>query len=316
MTIRRLVLLLLPFTVSVLSADVTVRYKSELTMNLTLPGLPNPAKAVEGLLPQERTLLEKDGKALSSMNAGFTAITDFNTKEIILLDPGGKRFAKLDSARLGEALGKAVPEIPAAALLSSMKMNVSAPKLTGRTETIQGIEAEEQEMELSIDGPALPGMPPGPMIREVMQIWMAKQSEMLRVPAVRELTAYALYSMATTNPTAQLEALFKQIPGLSDAFASMQKNMQTGVLLRMHIAAYMPGLAQLMRPAQTNGASAGFDPNAPLMQLNQEMVEISSGSIAASQFEVPPGFQEVAAAELITDMLPKPPTPNAAVSAH
>lgn len=304
---RRLTLfLLIPF---VLSADVTVRYKTEMTMNKALPGAADPAKLLGNALPVDRTVLEKDGKASSTINNGYTAITDFNTKQVVILDTAGKRYAKLDSDRLGDMLGGAMPQIPAAAgaLLASMKFNVSSPKKTGRTAAIQGVQAEEQEIEVTMDGPALPGMPPGPMMREVIQFWMAAPGEALRVPAIRELTGYALWSVATTNPMAQLEAMFKQMPGMSDVFAGLTK-MQQGVLLRMHVAAYMPGLAAMMRqlPA-ANNPLAGIDANAPLFQMNQEVVEISSAPIPASQFEIPAGFEEAAAADIIKGMMPATP---------
>jgi hypothetical protein len=321
MAIRGLrLIVLIPFALSVLSADVTVRYKTEVKMNMTLPGMPDPAKVLGNAMPHDLTLLEKDGKAFSGINAGLSAITDFTTKKVVLLDVAGKRYAKIDADKLGEAMSEGMPQMPTAAtaLLSSLKMNVSAPKSTGRTETIQGVEAEEHEMELTMDGPALlPGAPPGPMVREVIQFWLAKPSETLRVPAIRELTGYAFWSIVTTNPAGQMEALFKQMPGMADGVNAMLKNMQNGVMLRMHVAVYMPLLGQLLGQARgANNAPQGFDPNAPLMQINQEVAEISSAPVASSQFEIPDGFQEVAAADIIKAMVP-PSTPHAAsLAAH
>jgi len=312
-------ILLIPFTLSVLSADVTVHYKTEIKMNMSLPGMPDPTKTLGAALPHDMTLIEKDGKALSAINPGLTAITDFNTKQVVLLDAAGKRFAKMDADKLGEAMSKAVPQMPAnvAGLLSSMKMNVGAPKPTGRTETIQGVEADEQEMELTVEGAALPGMPPGPMVREVIQFWLAKQTEVLRVPAIRELTGYALWSVVTTNPAGQMEAVLKQMPGMADAVNAMRQPMQSGVMLRMHMAIYVPLLAQLMGQTKgANGAAAGLDPNAPLMQMNQEVTELSSAPIAASQFEIPAGFQEAAAADIINAMMPAMPAPATSLTAH
>jgi hypothetical protein len=313
MTTRRLTpLLLLPFTVSVLSADVTLRYKTEMTMNMSLPG--GASKAAQGAmnaaLPHDVTLLEKDGKTFSSFNT-FNAITDFNTKQTVLLDTAGKRYAKIDAEKLAAEMAGAMPQMPAAAnaLPGSMKMNASAPSATGRTAVIQGIEAEEQEFVLTMDGPPIPGLPPGPMMREVLQLWFAKPGEVLRVPAIRELTGYAMWSAATTNPAGQLEAMFKQFPGGSDLLAGLVKNMQHGVMLRMHVEMFMPSMAEMLRqiPAEDNPGAAAFDPDAPLMQMNQEAVEISSASIPASQFEIPEGFQEVAIADLIKDMIPAVP---------
>jgi len=320
MNIRRFALLLLPFTVTALFADVTVRYKSEMKLGVSIPGAPDAQKTLDKAVPPETTLLEKDGKTVSGMMGGFTAITDFNTNKVVLLDRTGKRYARIDGAHVGEVMGGAMPQMPAGvgALMDSMKMNVSEPKLTGRTETIQGIEAEEQQMEMTVDGPAMPGLPPGPMIREVFQVWTAKQSEILRSPAVRELMGYTLWSMATTNPIGQLTAMMGQMmPGMGDVVTSMQKTMQKGIFLRMNIAMYMPGLAPMLQQMQAanNTAAPKIDPNAPLMQMSQELVEISSAAIPASQFEIPAGFQEVQAADLVKDMVPKAAAAAAAVPA-
>ncbi|HEX4275478.1 MAG TPA: hypothetical protein VHZ74_09005 [Bryobacteraceae bacterium] len=314
MSSRRLTpLLLLPFTLSILSADVTLRYKTEMVMNVPLAGAAAASSALNNALPHEVTLLEKDGKALSTFNA-YNAITDFNTQQVVLLDNAGKRYAKADPAKLAAGMAAAMPQMPAAAsaLLGSMKMTASAPRATGRTAVIQGVEAEEQEVVLTIDGPPIPGMPAGPMVREVLQIWLAKQSEILRVPAIRELTGYQLSSLATTNPVAAIGAILKQLPGAAD-LAEVLKTIQQGVMLRMHLAMYMPSMAQILRrmPAGTSPGAAAFGPEAPLMQMNQEAVEISSASIPASSFAIPEGFQEVPAADLIKTLLPATPAPAA-----
>ncbi|HWF11598.1 MAG TPA: hypothetical protein VG297_24185, partial [Bryobacteraceae bacterium] len=259
----------------------------------------------------DRTLFEKDGKAFSSFNT-FNAITDFNTKQTVLLDMAGKRYAKIASDQLPTALAGAMPQMPAGlgSIFASMKVNVSAPKMTGRTATIQGVEAEEQEIVVSIEGPPIPNLPPGPMVREVMQLWFAKSGEVLRVPAIRELTGYSLWSFATTNPAGQLEAMFKALPGMGDLVTQMTKNMQTGVMLRMHVEMFMPSMAQMLRQIPgANNSLAGVDADAPLMQMNQEVVELSSASIPTGQFEIPEGFKEAEIADLIKDMIPAVPAP-------
>jgi hypothetical protein len=317
MSSRRLTpLFLLPFTLSVLSADVTLRYKTEMTMNLPSAVAAAASSAMNNALPHETVLLEKDGKALSSFNT-YNAITDFNTKQVVLLDTAGKRYAKTDPAQFLDATAAAMPQIPAAAsaLFASMKMTVSPARVTGRTAIIQGVEAEEKEIVLTVDGPQIPGMPPGPMVREVLQIWLAKQSEILRVPAIRELTGYQLWSVATTNPAAAIGALLKQLPGAADMIETM-KSAQQGVMLRMHVAMFMPSMAQVLRamPAGNNPGAAAIDPAAPIMEMNQEAVEISSAAIPASSFAIPEGFQEVPAADLIKTMLPAVPAPGASTA--
>jgi hypothetical protein len=77
--------------------------------------------------------------------------------------------------------------------MASLKPTISS-KLTGRTQTIQGIEAEEREFLMSVDGPAMANIPAGPAMNLLMEVWTAKSSETMRVPLVRELAGYNLWA--------------------------------------------------------------------------------------------------------------------------
>jgi hypothetical protein len=48
---------------------------------------------------------------------------------------------------------------------------------------------------------------------------------------------------------------------------------------------------------------AGFDPDSPLMQVNKELVEISTAAIPDSVFQVPEGFQSAPVADIIKDQI-------------
>jgi hypothetical protein len=52
------------------------------------------------------------------------------------------------------------------AMMAAVKSKVDS-RATGRTAIIQGIEAEEREIEWSLEGPVMPNMPPGPRMRMV-----------------------------------------------------------------------------------------------------------------------------------------------------
>jgi hypothetical protein len=67
----------------------------------------------------------------------------------------------------------------------------------------------------------MPNMPSGPMMRMVMRFWRAKGSEVMRVPAVREVAGYNLFAAATMNPVSSMEKTFRQMPGFSDNFAAV-----------------------------------------------------------------------------------------------
>ncbi len=293
----------LALTLSVAHADVTLRYKMEIKTNSALPA------QMARVMPQETVLRLKGGKGFST-SMGFNSIIDFTTKEITLLDTAGKRYAKLPYDQYGEEVARAMPEMPAEARanMPSMKADISPARVTGRTAVIQGVEAEEREIVVSVEGPALPNMPAGPMVKMVMQLWSAKPGEVMRVPAIRELTGYSLWSYATMNPAASMGKAMKQFPGFSDVFDPLMKEMMKGAtVLRMHMDMFMPAMAAMLQrmPAGSHPSGASFDPNEPFMQMNQEVAELSTAPVPDSVFQIPEGYQEAPASDLIKGLLAK-----------
>jgi hypothetical protein len=296
--------ILMPLTLSVTRADVTLRYKMEVKAN---PGL--SAQMAAGAMSQESVLRLKGGKGFSS-SVGFNSIVDFAAKEVTILDTTTKRFAKMTSDQFGEEMVRAMPEISAQARasLATMKADVSPARVTGGTAVIQGVEAEEREIGISIEGPAMPGVPSGPMVRMVVHIWSAKPGEVARVPAIRELTGYSLWSFATMNPAAGMGKMMTQIPGFPGMSEALMKEMQKApTVLRMHMDMFMPSMAAMLRqlPAESNPLGAGFDSDAPFMQMNQELVEISAETVPDSVFRIPDGYREAPAVDLVKGMFAK-----------
>jgi hypothetical protein len=290
---------LIPLTLPLLYADVTLRYKTEIKMNPTLPAQMTGAMGgADSVIPQDRVLQLKNGKGFSTA-AGYNSITDFTTQEITLLDATTSRYAKLKASQLSGVLTSAAPKMPAEALavMASLKTDVSPARVTGRTAVIQGVESEEREIVISIAGPAVPNMPPGPMVKMVMQMWTAKPGEVLRVPAIRELTGYAIWSWATMNPTAGMEGMMKQMPGFADILEPLMSDMQKGTtVMRMHTEMFMPAMAAMLK--QLPGGES-FDPGTPFMQMNQEAVELSTSPVSDSVFKIPESFHEADASDLI-----------------
>jgi len=210
-----------------LDADVTLRYKTEVSFNPALP--PQMAQAMPGMeavLPKESSVQLRNGKGFSSSGANVS-MCDFSKQEMTLLDNEGKRYATLPFAQFGDAFAGAMPEMPSqpAGMMASMKSHFES-KATGRTETIQGIEGEEHEFVMTVDAPALPNMPSGgPMMRMVMRFWRARPGEVMRVPAVREVAGYNLFAAATMNPVSSMEKVFRQMPGFANNFAAVYKEM-------------------------------------------------------------------------------------------
>jgi hypothetical protein len=294
----------MPLTLSVVRADVTLRYKMEVKTNAALP-----ARMAAGAMSQESLLRLKGGKGFSAA-MGVDSIVDFTTKEITILDTATKRYAKMTSDQFAQEMARAMPEMPAQAraYMASMKADVSPARVTGGTAVIQGVEAEEREIAISIEGPAMPNVPPGPMVRMVVHLWSAKPGEVTRVPAIRELTGYALWSFATMNPAAGMGKMMTQIPGFPSLSEALMKEMQKGAtVLRMRMDMFMPAMAAMLQqlPAGSNPLGVGFDPDAPFMQMNQELVEISTEPVPDSVFAIPEGYHEAPAAELIKGQLAK-----------
>jgi hypothetical protein len=233
---------------------------------------------------------------------GFTSIVDLSTKEITVLDAATTRYAKMTSEQFADEAARAIPEMPASAraAIAAMKTSVLPAMLTGRTATIQGVEAEEREIVLTVDGPAIPNAPSGPAIRMVMQLWNAKAGEITRVPAIRELNGYALNSYATMNPIANIDRMMKQFPGLSGAIEPLMKEMHSGTsILRMHIELFMPALVAMLQHG------AGLDASAPIVRVNYELVELSSAPVLDSVFQIPQAYQETSPSELMQALLRK-----------
>ena len=165
-----------------------------------------------------------------------------------------------------------------------MKSSVSSTKLTGRTAVIQSVDAEEREIVVTVDGPPIPNAPAGPSIRMVMQLWTAKDSEVTRVGALRELTEHYLYSFATMNPMANIDKMFKQFPGLAGVIEPLMKEMHSRTpMLRMHIDLFMPALVAMLQrmPAVGNAPGAGLDderaPGAGELRIGRTLLSACPG---------------------------------------
>jgi len=304
------ILVLALLTFSALHADVTTRYKTEITMNPAVSAMIAGAlKGTDLATPQETALRLKGSKGVSS-SRGFISIIDFSSKEMTLLDVATQRYAKMTSEQFVDEAARAIPEIPATArdTMTAMKTSVSPPRLTGRTAFIQSVEAEERETIISIEGPNIPNAPASPSIRMVMQLWSAKTGEVVRVPAIRELTGYSLYSYSTMNPIASIDKLVKQLPGFASAFEPLMKEMQKVTpMMRIHIDLFMPGMAAMLQRMAAGGDAAGTsaDDSTPFLQMNQEVVELSAAPVPDSVFQIPEGYQEVSAAKLVQALLVK-----------
>jgi len=300
-------------SLTLLQADVTIRYKTDLKMNPTLPAAMTQQATqgmMNGAMPMNVTLQLKGGKGYSSAGV-TTSIVDFTKQQITLLDTEGKRFATLGVNDFADQVIAAMPAMPdqAKAMMAAMKTHFSS-KATGVTATISGVESEERQLEVTVDAPAMANMPEGPMMRTVIHVWTAKASEAMRVQAIRELTGYNLYSYATMNPMAMMEKMMKQMPGFGDAMAGMVKEMTSGgtpAVMRMQFEMYMPMIGAMMKTNPEAGSmfGEGFNADAPLMTMTQDVAELSTATVPDSVFQIPDGYQEAPAVDLVKAMFDK-----------
>jgi hypothetical protein len=140
-----LVVLVLQLVSSTLAlrADVTVRYKNDYKFAAFLsPAM--TSQAVQQMDSSTPTAIQIKGDKGYSNLGKITYLMDFAKQEVTLLDGAGRRFATLPMKDFVDKLEASrpvmIPEVQR--FMKSTKTNFSSRK-TGRTDTIQGIGAEE-----------------------------------------------------------------------------------------------------------------------------------------------------------------------------
>jgi hypothetical protein len=303
---------LLAFLAPSTRADATIRYHTDIQ---TTPLI--PAAALDQTLGamQDTVVRIKGNKAYSSQGK-LTSIMDLTTQDVILVDVPNKRFATATGDQFGQQLKSAIPAMPAqaSAMLNSMKSHFESNS-TGRTAVIQGIQAEEREFVLSVDM-ALPGGPstPAPFMKMVMQVWTPKPEEVQRVPVLQEFKNYTAVANFSTNSTEAIKQIMSMMPGMGDGLGAMMAEISKrgSVSLRMHTEVAMPflaGMMQQMPPQARQALPAGFDPNAPLMQMNMELVELSADPLEEALFVVPADYQMASLEDILKAAIPAVPAP-------
>ena len=327
-TFRGSVLLIFLSAAAHLHADATIRFKMDMKLAAGLPPVAaqQMANAQKSQLPRETVIQIKGDKAYS--NAGKNiAVADFTKQQITLLDPDHKLFATAYIKDLPGEVGAAMalPSMPPAAqkFLASIKPDYSVQK-TGKTGVILGVQAEETELTVSLQmlipadlPPALGALKPGDTItlmKMVMHIWTPLPAEVTRVPALTELAAHS-WKTLSPDPTAALQQMLPNFPGISDALAKMTQEMSKTAeapALRTHVEMYIPVLAQLgaMMPGRGPQVLGSYDPSTPFVETNNEVVEISSAPVDASLFAIPSDYTATSLSDLLKASRP-PVQPNA-----
>ena len=292
---------------SSLLADATVRYHTDVQ---TSPGTAMSLPLNQALGGLRDMVIRIKGNKASSSQGNLTSILDLMTQEMTLVDTSHKRFASASASKYTEQIKGAVPAVPAQAreIFASMKSNVES-RSTGRTAVIQGIQAEEREFVLTLDM-NIPGGPatPAPFMKMIMQVWSPKAEEGQRPGALQELKNYTASATAAMNPAEMMQQIAGGLPGFGDSLAKVMKEASGNgnVALRTHMEIVMPFLAlmsqQLPQAGQARGPAP--DPNAPLMQMTQEVVELSTDPVDDALFAVPAEYQPASLEEILNGMIP------------
>jgi hypothetical protein len=104
-------------------------------------------------MPTESVIQLKEGRGAASYGK-LRAITDFTNQRMTLIDPEKKRMVTMSVEQLTDEFLKLIAGMPGRDAVAGMKSTAEA-RVTGRTETILGIQAEEREVTISIEGPPI-----------------------------------------------------------------------------------------------------------------------------------------------------------------
>jgi hypothetical protein len=294
-----------------LFADVTLRYNMEFKTTAPMPA---------GQMPQAGpTVLRIKGDKTYSTFGKLTIIGDLVTNRTIVIDAEHMRFASGSSEDYVKAMVAAsapIQNVPpqvqtgAQAAMQMFKADVQSRK-TGRTETIQGIPAEESEVVISVNmNISLPNAPAGgPFMRMALHLWSASADDVARTPGLAELARYNAAAAGLTNPGTDFSASFRRMmAGLPGAGELLEKirgavddlTKQPGMQLRSRMEMSSPMAAVL---AQGQAPAGGLDPATPLFSMTNELVELSTAPIDDSVFQVPEGYREAGLEEIVKDWL-------------
>jgi hypothetical protein len=304
---------------ALLHADATIRYKTDVKAMPALQPLIENMMKTQGT-GSEVSVRMKGSKAYTS-SRNFVQIFDFDKQEVTVIDQGRKTYAVLPVSKLAETLAAAVPHPPTTQnpsvqqIMSSVTSKVDS-KMTGQTALIQGVQAEEREVTVTLEMPIPNSTQPAPTMKIVMHVWNAKASEAINVPVIRELTAYNAWQRYVLSPTAMLEKMTGQMPGAANVLNPMIDEMTKNptVILRMDMAIYTPLAAMIAKKMPQAGSAQPIDPDAPFLDFTQDVAELSNAPVDAALFEVPKDYTVVPAASLFAALTQPPVTPQPAAA--
>lgn len=309
MKLTSILLALAIFAPAGVRADVTIRYQSEIAPSAALK--PMIEKAGKMLDTGSATTIRMKGNKAYTTSDTWIQIFDFVKQEVTLADPVHKTFAVFPISQYTDKPAGGLPQTTPGQTqalqqaMASIKTHVDS-KMTGNTAEIQGVQCEERELTLTMDVPLPTTLnQTGPTMKMVMHIWTPKKEEVLRVPAIRELTGYQNWQRYVMNPTGMMDKFLGKM-GMSNTLGPILDEMykNPSVIMRTRMEMYMPFLAVLTKQmAAKDQTQPALDPDAPLMEMTQEVAELSSAPVDASLLEIPADYAAIPADDLVRDMI-------------
>jgi len=296
-----------PLILSCLYADVTIRYETKLTVSPILPPEAQDQLKQSGAIPI--TMLVKGSRGYT-LAGSLASVTDLAKQTSTVMDTNQKTYASVALNDYEQAVSQMVPKpsVEAQNMMANMELKLES-KNTGRTETIHGILAEERQIVMTTSTKtATDQEKAGVMMRMVMEIWSAAPSEAARIPALGEVERFSALSKTAMNPAAMIQQILGPYSGMTKGYDALAKELVDGksLALRMRVSMYVPAMAQ----AATALARAGrqvpeFDPDGPLSEITQELVEISTAPVDDAAFDVPAGYQQSTVGEILKARVPQ-----------
>jgi TonB family protein len=308
-------------------ADLTVRYQYEVKLGAAFPA------AAAGTFKQRLDDMFAGGMA-SRVKGALCAtavgtrrtIIDTEKHEITLVDPASQRFARVPTANYAQRVLAAQP-LPTGAqsLLQSLKIDVQAKK-TEETRSIQGFQAEDHLVILSMEMPNPAGIPIG--LRMEIHEWLPAASELARVPALGEISGCSAGSGVGNDPSSIVETILGLMEGPNGPNSSFSEalkeraNTKGKLVLKTQVVIFAPGLAAMLQTLGGQGGApvsnaADVDPNAPLIELSINLFEFSTESLLDTVFQAPEGYRAAPLEDLLkvigVNGLPETPAASAPV---
>lgn len=255
-------------------ADATVSYKTE-----TVNSKPAPASHTT------RTVVYMKGNKGVTVNGDRTMIVDFARAEVTLVDTRRNRYSTFLAAEYGSRMAGAMstPNVDLADSIKSTKTSCTSG-LSGRTEVIQGVQAEERQVTCSMAVPLADSVSQQARdlfsdisMKVIVGFWTPTPAEKLRAPALWQLSGLELWQRFFMNPS---ELLSKSAPGgMAPVMDEVRKN-QSSAALRSTMELYT---SLNMR----SGASVDLGSNSPITKVTQEVEDVSTAPLDDSLFNLP-----------------------------